>query len=170
HGGPRNGPPTPQPPNRSSRPGEAVAPLDSDRLLKPRALADEREDSEPRQHQEREADPRAAIAARRRHAPADNRPAERHAERGEGEPEPDRGAGRARPGELGHEGVLHAVPADAEEAEHERQRYEEPRPRLPARQGEGQRAERGAAAGDDERRAAPPAERAVREHAQREPS
>src|SRR2546426_12727420 len=107
----------PQPPNRSSRPGEAVAPLDSDRLLKPRALADEREDSEPRQHQEREADPRAAIAARRRHAPAEDGRADRHAERGDGEPEPDRGAGRARPGEPGHEGVLHAVPAGAEEAD-----------------------------------------------------
>src|SRR5439155_18077571 len=76
----------PNPPNRSSRPGEAVAPLDSDRLLKPRALADEREDSEPRQHHEREADPRAAIAARRRHAPAEDGRAERHAERGDGPP------------------------------------------------------------------------------------
>src|SRR5437870_11796216 len=109
------------PPDPSSRPGEAVAPLDSDRLLNSRAPADEREDSEPRQHHEREADPRAAIAARRRHAPAEDGRAERHAARGDGEPEPDRGAGRARPGELGHDGVLHAVPADAAEAEHERE-------------------------------------------------
>src|SRR5213594_4257811 len=106
-GGPEMPPPNPPPP--PSRPRGAPAPPPFHRLLKSRALADEREDSEPRQHHEREADPRAAIAARRRHAPAEDGRAERHAERGDGEPEPDRGAGRARPGELGHEGVLHAA-------------------------------------------------------------
>src|SRR5882724_8506444 len=64
--------------------------------LEPRPLADEREEAQPHQHHEREPDPRPAIAPRRRHAGAEHRRAQRHAQRGNGEPEPDRGAGRAR--------------------------------------------------------------------------
>ena len=62
--------------------------------------------------------------------------------------------------------MLHAVPADAEKAEHKRERGQEPRPRGRAGEGDGERADCGAAAGDDERRAPPAAERAVGEHAE----
>ena len=93
-----------------------------DRLPEARALADGRQDQEPARHREREAEPRAPVAAGPLDAGAEDGRAECDAEGGDREPEADRGGGRARARELGHQGVLDAVPADAEEAEDDHER------------------------------------------------
>src|SRR4029434_6400383 len=59
------------------------------------------------------------------HQPEDGR-AHRDAQRGDREAEPDRGARGTWAGQLGHQCVLHAVPADAEDADADGERDEQP--------------------------------------------
>src|SRR5438105_10090260 len=133
-----------------------------------RALAHEGEDREPARHRERQAEPGSAVAARPLDAGAEDRWAERDAERGDREPEAHGGCGRARARQLGHQRVLDAVPADPEEAEDDRERDEPERGGPRPRKRDRDRAERRAAASDRERRAAPAPERPVGEHAERD--
>src|SRR3989442_12383479 len=91
-------------------------------MPEPRVLEDERKDQEPDRHRERQAEPRPAVAARPLDARAEDRWAERDAERGDRKAEAHGGGGGAGARQPSHQRVLDAVPADPEEAQDDRQR------------------------------------------------
>src|SRR2546422_10626903 len=135
-------------------------------LPEARVLADERQDQEPDRHRERQAEPRPAVAARPLDARAEDRWAERDAERGDRKAEAHGGGGGAGARQLGHQRVLDAVPADPEEPEDDRERYQPARGRRRPCERDRDRAERRAAAGDREWRTAPAPECPVGERSE----
>src|SRR5262249_39501119 len=84
------------------------------------------EEAEVRSHHDAERRPGYGKAAQALHGEAEKRRTEAHPERRDGQPEADGGARAARPDELGEQGVLYAVPADAEEAEGHGERSQDP--------------------------------------------
>src|SRR6266545_7407923 len=117
-------------------------------------------------HHEAEAGPRGAEAAEALDGQTEERRTDGDTERRYGEAQADGGARAPRPDELGHERVLDAVPADAEEAEGQGERREHPPAGAWSRPRHHQRAHRGADAGDDQHDAPPPTEETVGEHAE----
>src|SRR5215813_5642840 len=124
------------------------------------------EEAEVRSHHDAERRPGYDEATQMLHGEAEKGRTEAHPERRDGESEADGGPCAARPDELGEQGVLHAVPADAEEAEGHGERSQEPA----AGAGTGPRHEEGAhrraRPRDDEHDAPPSLEVAVGEHAE----